>query len=102
MIKNEKIPNNMIKNPNEELSDIFKKYLSMVDDSQPIHDSEFTIPTKTKDTPALAPYTCPQFQETLMKDKIKELLNKKINNRSNSLFAAPCFIKKNMIEQVDY
>ncbi|KAG0440602.1 Retrovirus-related Pol polyprotein from transposon 17.6 [Dictyocoela muelleri] len=49
---------------------------------------------KTKDTPALAPYPCPQFQETLMKDEIKELLNKKIIKRSNSLFSAPCFIKE--------
>ncbi|KAG0435490.1 Transposon Tf2-6 polyprotein, partial [Dictyocoela muelleri] len=81
-------------NSNEELSKIFKDYNSKIDTSKPISHSEFSIPMKNNDTPALNPYPCPQFQEKLMKDEIKDLLDLKIIKRSNSLFAAPCFIKK--------
>ncbi|KAG0429266.1 hypothetical protein DMUE_5752, partial [Dictyocoela muelleri] len=78
----------------KKLSKIFSKYLSKTNDLKPIIDSEFTIPMKNNDTPALTPYPCPQFQEKLMKEEIKNLLSLKIIKRSNSLFAAPCFIKK--------
>ncbi|KAG0435610.1 Transposon Tf2-9 polyprotein [Dictyocoela muelleri] len=80
--------------PNKKLTTLLDTYTSNINESESIIDVEFEIPRKNNVTPELNPYPCPQFQEKLMKDEINELLKKKIIQRSTSLFAAPCFIKK--------
>ncbi|KAG0439355.1 hypothetical protein DMUE_2485 [Dictyocoela muelleri] len=80
--------------PNKKLTTPLDTYTLNINENKSIIDVEFEIPMENNETPALNPYPCPQFQEKLMKDKINELLKKKIIQISTSLFADLCFIKK--------
>ncbi|KAG0436867.1 hypothetical protein DMUE_4005 [Dictyocoela muelleri] len=86
------IPEN--KTTTKHIDTIISDYFSRVDTKKIISFSKFEIPTRSNEIPILKPYNTPLHMQDLQKKEIQELLDKDIIKKSTSLFASPCFIKK--------
>lgn len=73
---------------------IISEYMQKINPEKPITGVKFTIPLNSDEIPNVKPFPEPPYKQEFLRIELKNLLDKNIIRKSQSMYSAPCFTKE--------